>query len=233
MTLPIRLPGFASLASIILAASVLPSASAAVVTVGPGGTAAGFQFGQVSEAVQFASAGDTIQAKARTVDGARFSYDSFDLSQAADGVSLVWGNSPGVIEVGGDMRVGANANLEFELAGTDNSRALTSGRVDYDTIFVFGNFRLEGLATITLFSGFVPAVGDQFELVATSGTVSWTGALAVHFAAPTLADGKSWQFSVASGTNGGESIFATVVPGPGAIALVGAAGIIGSVRRRR
>jgi hypothetical protein len=129
--------------------------------------------------------------------------------------------------------VGANANLEFEIAGTDNSRALTSGRVDYDTIFVFGNFRLEGLATITLFSGFVPAVGDQFELVATSGTVSWTGALSTHLAAPTLAGGASWQFSVASGTNGGESIFATVVPGPGAIALVGAAGIIGSVRRRR
>lgn len=233
MTLTIPLPDFSSLASLILAASVLPSASAAIVTVGPGGTAAGFQFGQVAEAVQFASAGDTIQAKARTVDGARFSYDSFDLSQAADGVSLVWGTSPGVIEVGGNMRVGANADLEFEIAGTDNSRALTSGLVEYDTIFVFGNFRLEGLATLSLFRGFVPAVGDQFELVATSGTVSWTGPLSFHFSAPTLAGGASWQFSVASGTNGGESIFATVVPGPGAIALVGAAGVIGSVRRRR
>ena len=233
MILSIRVTGYATFSAIILAASTLSTASAAIVTVGPGGTSAGYQFGQVSEALQYASAGDTIHAKARTVDGARFLYDSFDLSQAADGVSFVWGNSPGVIEVGGDMRVGANANLEFEIAGTDNSRALTSGRVDYDTIFVFGNFRLEGLATITLFSGFVPAVGDQFELVATSGTVSWTGALSTHLAAPTLAGGASWQFSVASGTNGGESIFATVVPGPGAIALVGAAGIIGSVRRRR
>jgi hypothetical protein len=233
MTLPIRLPGFASLASVILAAAVLPSASAAIVTVGPGGTAAGFQFGQVSEAVQFASAGDTIQAKARTVDGARFLYDSFDLSQAADGVSFVWGNSPGVIEVGGSMRVGPTANLEFELAGTDNSRALTSGLVQYDTVFVYGNFRLEGIAALTLFGGFVPTVGDQFELVATDSTISWSGSFLQHFTAPALSGGASWQFSVGEGSIGGQSIFATVVPGPGAIALVGAAGIIGSVRRRR
>jgi hypothetical protein len=233
MILSIRVTGYATFSAIILAASTLSTASAAIVTVGPGGTSAGYQFGQVSEALQYASAGDTIHAKARTVDGARFLYDSFDLSQAADGVSFVWGNSPGVIEVGGNMRVGPNANLEFELAGTDNSRALSSGRVQYDTVYVYGTFRLEGLAAVTLFGGFVPTVGDQFELVATDSTISWSGSFLQHFTAPALSGGASWQFSVGTGSIGGESIFATVVPGPGAIALVGAAGIIGSVRRRR
>jgi hypothetical protein len=233
MTLSIRVTGYATFSAIILAASTLSTASAAIVTVGPGGTSAGYQFGQVSEALQYASAGDTIHAKARTVDGARFLYDSFDLSQAADGVSFVWGNSPGVIEVGGNMRVGPNANLEFELAGTDNSRALSSGRAQYDTVFVYGNFLLEGIAAISLFGGFVPTVGDQFELVATDSTISWSGSFLQHFIAPALSGGATWQFSVGAGSIGGQSIFATVVPGPGAIALVGAAGIIGSARRRR
>lgn len=217
----------------IFALVVAVPASAAIVTVGPGGSASGFDFAQVSDAISFASAGDTIYAKARTVGGTRFTYDAFDLSQAAEGVSFVWGNSPGVIEIGGTMRVGANANLEFELGGTDNSEALTTGRVQYDTVFVHGDFGLEGILGLSLYNGFAPDVGDSFELVATSGTVTWTGSFPLHFTAPTLADGAAWQFTVAAGSNGGQSIFATVVPGPGAIALLGAAGLAASARRRR
>lgn len=217
----------------ITAISLVAPAAAGIVTVGPGGTASGFQFAQVSDAIAFASAGDTIYAQARTVGGARFAYDAFDLSQAADGVSFVWGNSPGVIEVGGNMRVGPNANIEFELGGLDNTQALTSGRVQYDTVFVHGDFRLEGMLNLALYNGFAPTVGNTFELVATSGAVTWTGSFPLHFTAPTLAGGATWQFSVGAGTNGGQSIFATVVPAPGALALLGAAGLAGSARRRR
>lgn len=217
----------------IVALVVASPAFAGIVTVGPGGTASGFHFAQVSEAIAFASAGDTIYAQARTVGGARFAYDAFDLSQAAEGVSFVWGNSPGVIEVGGNMRVGANANIEFELGGINNSQALTTGRVQYDTVFVHGDFRLEGNLNLSLYNGFVPTVGNSFELVATSGTVTWTGSFPLHFTAPTLSGGATWQFTVAAGSNGGQSIFATVVPAPGAIALLGAAGLAVSARRRR
>ncbi len=213
--------------------SLVAPASAALVTVGPGGTASGFQFSQVSDAIAFASAGDTIYAQARTIGGARFAYDAFDLSQAATGVSFVWGNSPGVIEVGGNMRVGPNANIEFELGGLDNSQALTNGRVQYDTVFVHGDFRLEGMLNLALYNGFAPTVGHSFELVATSGAVTWTGSFPLHFTAPALSGGATWQYTVGAGSNGGQSIFATVVPGPGALALLGAAGLAASARRRR
>lgn len=218
---------------LVPAIAIVFPASAAIVTVGPGGTASGFQFAQVADAIAFASAGDTIYAQARTVGGSRFAYDAFDLSQAATGVSFVWGNSPGVIEVGGNMRVGPNANLEFELGGLDNSQALTSGRVQYDTVFVHGNFRLEGMLNLVAYNGFAPTVGHSFELVATSGAVTWTGSFPLHFTAPALAGGSTWQFTVGAGSNGGQSIFATVVPAPGALALLGAAGLAASARRRR
>ena len=223
---------FLGLCPIVVLTLAAPAA-AAIVTVGPGGTASGFQFSQVSDAIAFASAGDTIYAQARTVGGARFAYAAFDLAQAAEGVSFVWGNSPGVIEVGGNMRVGTNANLEFELGGLDNSQALTSGRVQYDTVFVHGDFRLEGNISLVSYNGFVPTVGNSFELVASSGAVTWTGSFPLHFTAPTLADGATWQFTVAAGSNGGQSIFATVVPAPGALALLGAAGLTAVARRRR
>ena len=223
--------------STVLAVAVLPAllatvASAALVTVGPGGSGAGFQFAEVSDAVAFASAGDTIFVQARTVDGARHSYAGFDLALAQPGVSMQWGNSPGIIEVGGNMRVGPNADMLFELGGTNNSQALSSGRVQYDTVYVTGNFRLEGMLNLVSYNGFVPSTGHSFELVATSGSVTWTGAFDLHFTAPALASGLSWQYSVGTGALGGQSIFATVVPAPGALALLGVAGL-GAARRRR
>lgn len=219
-------------AAVASLAILAPAAHAALVTVGPGGTAGGFQFAEVADAIAFAGSGDTIFIRARTENGARHSYAGFDLALAQPNVSVEWGNSPGVIEVGGNMRVGPNADMLFELAGTNNSQALTTGRVQYDTVFVTGNFRLEGMLNLVTFNGFAPALGHAFELVATSGTVTWTGTFDLHFTAPALPAGSSWQFSVGTGTLGGQSIFATVVPAPGAFALLGCAALVGGRRRR-
>lgn len=219
-------------ASLALASALVAPAAAALVTVGPGGAASGFQFAEVSDAIAFASAGDTIFVQARTVDGARHSYAGFDLALAEPGVSMQWGNSPGIIEIGGNMRVGPNADMLFELGGTNNSQALTSGRVQYDTVYVTGNFRLEGMLNLVSYNGFAPSVGHSFELVSTTGSVTWTGAFDLHFTAPALGAGLSWQYSVATGTLGGQSIFATVVPAPGAVALLGVAGLVAKRRRR-
>ncbi|NBP50989.1 MAG: hypothetical protein EBU70_07375, partial [Actinobacteria bacterium] len=158
-------------------ACLAPATSAALITVGPGGTAAGYQFAQIADAVATAQAGDVIHAATRAENAPRFSYDAFDLDAAASGVELTWGFSPGVMEIGGNMRVGPNAALFFELLGTDNSAALTTGRVQYDTIFVDGNFTLNGTMNVTLGGSYVPQAGHAFELVATDGVVVTTGAL--------------------------------------------------------
>lgn len=222
-------------ASIIATLSTLVCAmpaAAAIITVGPGGTSSGFQYGQVTDAIVAASSGDVIHVVGRTENGPRFAYDAFDLGLAASGVEMTWGFSPGVIEVGGNMRVGPNANLRFELAGTNNSQVLTSGRVDYDTVLVNGNFQLDGMMSLSLIDGFAPSIGHTFELVATTGTVSWTGDFILHFNAPAMPAGLSWQFTVGSGIMGGQSIYASVVPAPGAMVLVGFAGFASRMRRR-
>lgn len=141
------------------------------------------------------------------------------------------------MEIGGNMRVGPNASLFFELAGTDNSQALTSGRVQYDTVFVDGNFTLNGSMNVALASSYVPQAGHAFELVATDGAVLTSGALSLHVMLPTLSGGLSWSLSIGASTYAsqgyaGQSIFATIVPGPGSLALLAAAGIAGARRRR-
>ena len=138
-----------------------------------------------------------------------------------------------MIEVGGNLSVGQNARMVFELTGTNNSRVLTSGRVDYDTVLVYGNLTLNGLFDVSLGSGYVPALGNSFELAATSGTISWSGTLGLHLSLPALTAGQSWSTTISTGLLGGESLFITVVPAPGATALLGFAALIGNSRRRR
>ena len=220
---------FSASATLLVAAP----AWCAMVTVGPGGTANGYQYGQISDAIAAAGAGDTINAAARTDNGSNFRYNAFDLESGPDGLDLIWGNSPGVIEVGGNLRLGANSSMSFELTGTDNSRALTTGRVDYDTVLVYGTLTLNGLFDVTLGSTFTPSVGNRFELAATTGTIGWIGTLGLHLSLPTLTAGQSWSTTIETGLLGGQSLFVTMVPAPGAMALLGAATLIGNGRRRR
>ena len=149
--------------------------------------------------------------------------------------SLTWGNSPGVIDLLGGMNVQASAQMLFEIAGTNNSNAPTTGVVDYDTVLANGDVTYYGTLSVALLSGFTPVLGDSFQLIATTfgKTVTWSGTLA----APTLAPGLAWQVSVAPSTNmgstyTGQSLYLTVVPAPGALALLATAGIIGARRRR-
>ena len=151
----------------------------------------------------------------------------------ANNASLPWGNSPGVIDLLGGMNVQASAQMLFEIAGTNNSAAPTTGVVDYDTVLADGNVTYLGTLSVALLSGFTPALGNSFQLIATTTgkTVTWSGTLD----APTLTGGLAWQVSVAQGTMAGftgDALYLTVVPTPGALALLGTAGIIGARRRR-
>ena len=147
--------------------------------------------------------------------------------------SLTWGNSPGVIDLLGGMNVQASAQMLFEIAGTSNSLAPTTGVVDYDTVLANGNVTYFGTLSVALLSGFTPALGNSFQLIATTAgkTVTWSGTLD----ALPLAAGLAWQVSVAPSTMAGytgQSLYLTVVPAPGALALLATAGIIGARRRR-
>ena len=153
----------------------------------------------------------------------------------ASNASLTWGSSPGVIDLMGGMNVQASAQMLFEIAGTSNSLAPTTGVVDYDTVLADGNVTYFGTLSVALLSPYTPVLGNSFQLIATTfgKTVTWSGTLA----APTLAPGLAWQVSVAPSTNmgstyTGQSLYLTVVPAPGALALLGTAGIIGARRRR-
>jgi hypothetical protein len=220
---------FSASAALLVAAP----AWCAIVTVGPGGTLNGYQYGQISHAVAAASAGDTIHVAGRLEGQPSFQYNAFNLESGAPGLALTWGNSPGVIEVGGNLIVGQNSRMVFELTGTDNSRVLTSGRVDYDTVLVYGNLTLNGLFDVSLGSGYMPVLGNSFELAATSGTISWSGTLGLHLSLPALTVGQSWSTTISTGLLGGQSLFVTVVPAPGATVLLGFAALIGNSRRRR
>ena len=149
--------------------------------------------------------------------------------------SLTWGTSPGVIDLMGGMNVQASAQMLFEIAGTNNSNAPTTGVVDYDTVLADGNVTYFGTLSVALLSGFTPVLGNSFQLIATTAgkTVTWSGTLD----ALPLAAGLAWQVSVAPSTNmgstyTGQSLYLTVVPAPGALALLATAGIIGARRRR-
>ena len=147
--------------------------------------------------------------------------------------SLTWGTSPGVIDLMGGMNVQASAQMLFEIAGTNNSNAPTTGVVDYDTVLADGNVTYFGTLSVALLSGYTPVLGNSFQLIATTAgkTVTWSGTLD----ALPLAAGLAWQVSVAPSTMAGytgQSLYLTVVPAPGALALLATAGIIGARRRR-
>ena len=151
----------------------------------------------------------------------------------ANNASLTWGNSPGVIDLLGGMNVQASAQMLFEIAGTNNSNAPTTGVVDYDTVLADGNVTYFGTLSVALLSPYTPVLGNSFQLIATTAgkTVTWSGTLD----ALPLAAGLAWQVSVAPSTMAGytgQSLYLTVVPAPGALALLATAGIIGARRRR-
>ena len=151
----------------------------------------------------------------------------------ANNASLTWGNSPGVIDLLGGMNVQASAQMLFEIAGTNNSAAPTTGVVDYDTVLADGNVTYFGTLSVALLSPYTPVLGNSFQLIATTAgkTVTWSGTLD----ALPLAAGLAWQVSVAPSTMAGytgQSLYLTVVPAPGALALLATAGIIGARRRR-
>lgn len=208
-----------SLPVIVLAASCAAPAAADlwVVSNGEG------DFDSIAAALldQRIRNGDTLRVLSGTYGG----FDTGDLS-----LTIEPGNSPGIVNFTGPVRVRANSQVNFEIGGYNNG--LSGGAPDFDQFLVDGNMLFEGSLGIRLINSFSPNFGDSWTLIQASGSISFSGLTDL----PSLGNGLSWNIQIVSGSGefggSGSSLVASVVPAPGAAALIGLAGLVGSRRRR-
>jgi MYXO-CTERM domain-containing protein len=165
--------------------------------------------------------GDTI----RILSG---SYVGFDTGDKL--LTIEPGNSPGIVNFGGNVRVRSNSTVNFEIGGLNSG--LVSGTPDFDQFIVNGNVSYEGTLGVVLYGGFTPSLGNSWALIQASGTISYSGLQSL----PALAGGLSWDVQVVGGSSefgaSGSSLVVSVVPAPGAAALIGLAGLATARRRR-
>jgi MYXO-CTERM domain-containing protein len=165
--------------------------------------------------------GDSI----RIFSGGYLGFDSGDKA-----LRFEPGNSPGIVDVFGSMFLRQNSVINFEIGGYNSG--LSGGAPDFDQFIVTGNVNLVGDLEITLFNGFSPNLGDSWAIVQSGGSIAYTGVTTF----PQLGNGLSWNIQVVAGSSefggSGSSLIVSVVPTPGAAALIGLAGLIGSRRRR-
>jgi len=91
------------------------------------------------------------------------------------------GESPGKITVTGDYTQTSVGSLEIEIGGT-------TPETEYDVLMVGGSAALDGTLEVTLWDGFIPEAGDQFEVLQFS---SGSGDFAT-VNLPDLPMGKYW-----------------------------------------
>ncbi len=137
-----------------------------------------------------------------------------------------------IFEILGDLSVSPSSTPTFNIGGVNSGLIGPSVPPEYDQFLVTGNASIAGNLRIELFNGFTPSLGDSFTLIHALGSVTFLGSAI----APALPEGLSWQVTV--GTGGafgpeGSTLVASVVPAPGALALLALAGIGGRRRRRR
>ncbi len=189
-------------------------------TVGPG---AGHDFFSIDQAVNDARVqdGHSIQV----LGGGYLGFDS-----GSKALRFEPGNSPGIVDVFGQMALRQNSSINFEIGGYNNG--LGGGLPQFDQFIVTGSVDLEGGIEVTLIDGFMPVFGDSWALIQAGGTIDFSGVAML----PELSGGLSWNVQVVSGSSEfgptGSSLVVSVVPTPGAAALVTLAGVLASRRRR-
>jgi hypothetical protein len=85
-------------------------------------------------------------------------------------------NPLGILTVAGNLTLGSDAVLEIELGGTDNS---DPDNPQYDQVVVSGSshtVQLDGTLLLKGRSGYLPSVGDTFDVLVCSGSWNRTGA---------------------------------------------------------
>jgi autotransporter-associated beta strand protein/T5SS/PEP-CTERM-associated repeat protein len=96
------------------------------------------------------------------------------------------GNSPGLLEVEGDLTFGADHIFEVEVGGLERGTGV-------DAVDISGALDLDGTLRVVLIDGFVPAKGDRFRVFAASSYSGEVTALDVANAA--LPQNLRWDVS--------------------------------------
>jgi len=197
------------------------SASAGLWVVGHGEDS---HFYSVADAVGsvVVTDGDTIRVASGGYIG------DFDTGEKT--LSFEPGDSPGIVDVYGNMYVRPNSTVNFEIGGFNTG--LLAGNPDFDQFIVTGNVNYQGTLAVRLTNSFSPSLGDSWALIQSGGTITFSGITSL----PTLAGGLSWDVQVVGGSSefgaSGSSLVVSVVPAPGAAALIGLAGLVTTRRRR-
>ncbi len=109
---------------------------------------------------------DITTANLNVVGGTLTGTGTLNGSVNNSGGTLAAGSSPGTLIIGGNYIQGAGGTFLAELAGT------AVAGTDYDLLSVGGTASLAGTLDIQLFGGFNGNVGDQFDIIQSTGAVS-------------------------------------------------------------
>jgi T5SS/PEP-CTERM-associated repeat protein len=135
-----------------------------------------------------------------------------------DGGTVTPGASPGALHINGNFHQLAPGFLTMEIGGTMPG-------TEYDQLLVTGDLLLEGAVQLAFINGFVPQVGDKFDLFAAS-SAQLTGPLTFLNAPPNLQYSSSFD-------NGVFSIVVVPEPSTGTLLIAAIAGFFVSRTRRR
>ncbi len=196
------------------------SASAALWTVGPEPTANFFTLHDAVNSVVVMD-GDSIRVSSGGYIG--------DVDTGSKALNFL-SSAPGIVDVFGNMQVRSNSNVTFKIGGYNSG--LVSGDPDFDQYIVTGNVSYLGQLTVELTNGLSPVLGDSWSVIQAGGTIDFSGTTSL----PSLGNGLSWSVQVLGGSSefgaSGSSLVVSVVPVPGAAALIGLAGVACARRRR-
>ena len=131
-----------------------------------------------------------------TIAGFAGIYLDFATSVDLTNANIQPGDSPGVLEIYGDLDLsGATTNIEVH-SNFDGDETTFEVWDDFDLLAVEGNVSLGGTLNVTLLPGYTPAVGDSFFIL-------WGYSLTGSFDALDLPDisglGLEWDLAINAG----------------------------------
>lgn len=134
------------------------------------------------------------------------------------------GDSPGLVQFGGDVIFGDAHTLTMELAGLEPG-------VEHDQIKVAGGLTLGGTLEVALLDGYAPLLGDTFDIA----IAAFIDGEFAELLLPTLADGLRWRTLQLSDALGRElyRLEVSAVPVPPAAWMLGSACVLILARVRR